>query len=225
VTTLSPPLPAMSPFAQKLLAVISSPAAQADLNTYLNPAMGYTGRVFETYGSTRTDDFRITGDDLMAITMLSIEVRAKTNSGISPSAALTLEERTVEISLLLAQIPVHAQLHLLAQNEANELLLNQDSPGWRLWDVVLEALSDGGTSRPVATYKLLARKRPHLFSVRDSKTVKTLGNAGNWWANWRNALYNNPAIVTQLVGLRSTAGQNAGHLSLLRVADIVTWMS
>jgi hypothetical protein len=220
----------MTPFAKQLHAIVTAPKALTDLQAYLSIAPGttYTGRAFETYGAARFDHFRITGDDLVAVAMLSMEIKLGTRSGISPDAAICLDRRSDEISSLLAQIPVHVQLHQLQTGEADDLLLDEESPGSQLWHVILDTLSNAGqapatTNKWVATYKLLARKRPHLFPVRDSKSVTALGSGNVWWSAWWGALHNNPPIVQALIALRHSA--DAGHLSLLRVADIVTWMS
>lgn len=155
-----------------------------------------------------------------------MEIQSGTSSGISPEGARRLEERAAEVTSLLLLIPEHLQLHELSFDAAEKLLLVPDSPGWRLWDVVIEALAESGRGRPpsnkrVATSKLLARKRPHLFPIRDSRTVDKLGRPANWWVAWWEALYNDPQIVDDLSRLRQRSG--ATHLSLLRVADIVPW--
>ena len=169
--------------------------------------------------------FNITGDDLVAVTMLSIEIKTKTKNGISPASAIHIEERQPAINALLTQLPVHAKLHELTGDEAVALLLHKDSPAWRLWDLVLDALHGQGTDKWVAAYKLLARKRPHLLPIRDNDTWTALGRPSTrrsiWWELWWDALSGNPAIIDRLKELREEAV--ATHLSLLRVADIVVW--
>ena len=74
----------------------------------------------------------------------------------------------------------------------------------------------------VATYKLMARKLPHLCPIRDSFAEKVLGRPENWFLSWQDAFKENQEIVKKLNDLRSK-NQKANHLSLLRVADIIIW--
>lgn len=53
----------------------------------------FSGRAFETYGQDASDTQTISGTDLVAVTMLSIELSARSKSGITPAAAIELEER------------------------------------------------------------------------------------------------------------------------------------
>jgi hypothetical protein len=89
-----------------------------------------TGRGFETYATCRSDPFNITGDDLVAVTMLSIGINAKTRTGMSPDAVLRLEDCASTINSLLSQLPVHVQLHELSQAQADALMLKPGSPAW-----------------------------------------------------------------------------------------------
>ncbi len=179
-------------FAERLHEVIWRAEALNRLNAYL-ASDAYTGSRFDTYGGDRKDSLNITGDDLIAVTMLSIEIKAKTPSGITPEAALLLEDRGSEINALLNRLPDHAELHRLAQSEATTLLFSPQSPGIALYDIVFDALKGPGTRKRVATSKLLARKRPNLFPIRDKDTASLLGNPTKWWEPWWEALSGNPA--------------------------------
>jgi hypothetical protein len=53
--------------------------------------------------------------------------------------------------------------------------------------------------------------------------VAKLVKVEDWWGAWWEALHYNPTIVQALITLRQNSSA-AAHLSILRVADIVTWM-
>ena len=212
----------MSDFEQLLVDALKGSDGPGLLRNYLGKN---TGGHFETFATCRSDPFNITGDDLVAVTMLSMEIKAKTSSGISPASALRVEQRQSTINALLTRLPVHAKLHELTQDEADALLLAHDSPAWTLWEELLEALkADNTADKRVAVSKLLARKRPNLIPMGDNNVLKALGrrNHNDWWPLWWSALHGNPTIVARLKQLRKAAG--APHLSLLRTADIILWM-
>jgi len=209
-------------FAERLHEILWADDAIDRLNAYLT-GDAYAGRRFETYGAFRMDPFNITGDDLVAVTTLSIEIKLNTTSGISPASALVLEDQSATINALLTRLPVHAKLHELTESEMTALLLGPDSPGMVLWEVLFETLTGAGTQKKVSTSKLLARKRPNLIPVFDRRNAKLLGGGEKWWWSWWDALSRIPNDVQRLRDLRAQAG--ALHLSLLRVADIVVWMT
>lgn len=213
-------------FAKRLSVALNSPQALGKLTTYLVSSGSplYSGRAFDTYGANRSDPFAITGDDIVAVSMLSMEVKAKTKSGITPEAAIRLEERSVEVTALLMTLPDACQLHEPDADQVDKFLLDEKSPGRQLLALVREILSDeeGATTKWVASRKLVGRKRPHLIPIKDSRAVKKLGDADDWWKAWWEALRFGSENVARLSALRSAA--NANHLSLLRVADIVVWM-
>ena len=77
----------------------------------------------------------------------------------------------------------------------------------------------------VAAGKLLARRRPNLIPVYDSRVKKVLDRSrvdGWWWRDLRAQLVNDRDLVCQLRSVRARA--DAGHLSLLRTFDVMCWM-
>ncbi|AFS13647.1 MULTISPECIES: DUF6308 family protein [Mycobacterium avium complex (MAC)] len=178
----------------------------------------YTGAAFDTYGCN--DPFAITPDDLIAVTMLSIPVNENSRSGIRPSAILDLQARTDEVVSLLNGLPADRSLHTLTQNDFDGWL-GSDSPGNALYELMRKHVS----LPRVATHKLLARKRPLLFPIRDTVVERALGlirRKDGWWRPWWAALSTDEALVLRLREIRERA--EAPHLSLLRVADIVIWL-
>jgi hypothetical protein len=77
----------------------------------------------------------------------------------------------------------------------------------------------------VAAGKLLARKRPRLLPVYDSRIKKVLGRPhtdNKWWHDLHDHLVNDQGFVQELESVREMA--NAGHMSVLRVFDVMCWM-
>ena len=178
----------------------------------------YTGAAFDVYG--RNDPFMINSDDLIAVTMLSISVNENSNTAIKPSAILNLQAQTGSIAALLSQIPLARDLHTLSQDEF-DAWLGPRSPG----DALYELLRHRVPLPRVARHKLLARKRPLLFPIRDTVVEGALGLNGPkdpWWRPWWGALSSDDAMVSHLSAIRQLA--ETPHLSLLRVADIVIWL-
>jgi hypothetical protein len=193
------------------------------LKTYfgLGECPAFDGAFFESYAITSTSPDRIEAADLVAVTLLSMEIRRQSGSGISTSNVLALEQRWETISLLLGGIPTDRDLHDLSGAEYEELVSDQ-SLGTRLWRLLRDEV---GMHR-VATFKLLARKRPRLFPIADSRTEGTLGRQDNWWHAWHHALSTRPDIVDELRRIRDEVGEAhapAREVSLLRVADIALW--
>ena len=189
----------------------------------LKSSQPFDGSLFETYCAQDTDPNRIQSADLVAVTLLSMEIRRESRSGISTANVLLLEKLEPQVSRLLRKIPNNRELHTLSNREF-ERYLGDASPASRLFRL----LKDDAKMHRVATYKLLARKRPNLLPVRDSVTEKVLGSSPTWWSSWHYALTTEPSLASELRKLRSEAAKSnkkISKLSLLRVADIAIWNS
>jgi hypothetical protein len=178
---------------------------------------GYTGAAFDSYG--HNDPVRITGDDLIAVSMLSIQIREQSNSSLRPSSIRTLDSLAASITELLAAVPTDRDLHTLSEPEFDRWL-GPGSPG----DELYWLLRKEAAIPRVAVYKLLARKRLALLPIRDTVVEKALRQTADpWWRPWWDTLARDPELVAHLEEIRRRSG--AEHLSLLRVADIVIWMT
>lgn len=184
----------------------------------------YDGSYFETFELNSENVNHIVAADLVAVTLLSMEIKRKSRSGISTSNAIMLAARSGEIAEILTQIPIDKELHTLSSAEFSQLI-GEGSLGARLWHLLRDIENGIGMHR-VATYKLIARKRPHLYPIEDSRTRKILGNQKNWWTSWYEALVESPEVVAELGNLRSELAKDvpkARDISLLRIADIALW--
>lgn len=188
-----------------------------DIRCYLAT---FRGRHFERLGGggdrPEVRD-RFTGEDLVAVTALSVEVP------ITASVAI-LDARAVDYSALLAEIPTNVDLW-----DADDDLIGPGSAADRLWREI-EAL-DGMAW--VTTGKLLARKRPRLLPVYDNVVKKVLGRVDGqeFWLPLRDLLRSHQitegagaghSLSERLQGLAKHAGQ--GTITPLRAFDIATWM-
>ena len=211
----------MAPKPTQLVEFLTDLKVQATAKRLAKYLASYDGGEFETYGTN--DPYRIAGDDLVAVTYLSLEIRNKRRSGISTRTARALEDNRGEVAALLQAIPSQLALSDL-DNDAFNRHLGLQSAASRLY--VFLRSDEIGLPR-VATSKLLARKRPNLLPVFDSVTGKAAGTRSSegWWQLWWEALHENPGLVDHLCQIRSAAGANAAHLSVLRTADIAIWMT
>lgn len=183
----------------------------------------FDGAFFEHYKSRDARPNHIEAADLVAVTLLSMEIRRESRSGISTSNVLRIEDWEAPISKMLQKIPSNRELHTLSDLEF-ERYLGAGSPADQLFHFLIHDVK----MHRVATFKLLARKRPDLLPIRDSVTAKVLGASTNWWKSWHHALSAEPSIVEELRSIRAQSSKvdsRISVLSLLRVADIAIWNS
>lgn len=181
------------------------------------------------YAGSRFDDFlpdenprdRFTAADLLATGLLSVHVPA---DGIVQ--VLTNEKRAQEMNSLLAELPDEDDLFGLSDQKFDELLDGKKSPGTKLWNMLRhkdtpKLLGIG----PTLTSKLLARKRPRLIPIWDSKIGKQLGleDSGGHWRTMRELLTQDDGeLVDRLARIQRESGQE-GRISLLRTFDVAVW--
>ncbi|WP_129336311.1 DUF6308 family protein [Cellulomonas endophytica] len=183
-------------------------------------ALSFTGAHFETFGRPWTDPAVrdvFTAEDLVAVSMLSVEVSAR-------AAIALLEARQDAFASLLAQIPWDVDLVV-----APDALIEDPSPAARLWRTLRAEHGLG----PVTTSKLLARKRPRLIPVWDSVVGSVLGMSDSK-GHWRGV---RDLLNTRVAGDGGTGMSLHEHLEVLRrdvalpvvvtplrVLDVVLWM-
>jgi hypothetical protein len=218
------------------------PDVKTILKNYFN---SYTGGSFETYGYN--DPFAINSDDLIAVTMLSMEIKQQTKSGISPQAILKIEENSKKISSLLTELqgsdnsisPMDISLDQISKYDAEKLLTSADSIAHQLNQIVLPLLSDNMSPNKkwVAASKLISRKRPSLIPIRDQKVVRRLTKGKiqspenyltEWWGQWYDALASSKfSIKDRLTDIQheyySGKPKPIFTPSLIRIADVLVW--
>ncbi len=184
-----------------------------------NGRPAYTGSHFETLGgSENVDPNRITATDLIAVSMLSVDVPAQASLGI-------LETHAEKISELLSGIPHDLKFEDLT-TESFEKYLGDGSPADELWALLRQHGDKWDVGQTTAS-KIIARKRPHLVPVFDSVIEAVVGLKGSkdQWRLWFSAFNDGSArgetLADELRAIRSEADQP--HLSLLRVLDIALW--
>ncbi len=198
----------------KVLAAGDDNAAVEVLQQYFRAPWVKTGRLrsgalWDTWDSTGTrerDTDVFTADDLVAVTLLTVEV--------SPDGAdVILRERRGEFAELLSAVGPDRDL-------VDEDELTPESPVCRLEAALWTVPSVG---RTVAS-KLIARKRPRLFPIYDRVIGEVLGAKQAHYEAVRQALRaNDRELHRRLVALRSAAGLD-DSVPALRVLDVLAWM-
>ncbi|MCA1008727.1 DUF6308 family protein [Rhodococcus hoagii] len=198
----------------KVLASDDAAAVEVLRRYFTEPLVktGYlrSGARWDTWDSTGTrerDADVFTADDLVAVTMLAVEV--------SPDGAqILLRERGDELTELLAAVGPDRDL----VDEADEL--TPESPVCRLEAALWTVPSIG---RTVAS-KLIARKRPRLFPIYDRAIGEVLDTKQAHLEPVRQALRGNDGeLHRRLVSLREQAGLD-GSIPALRILTVLAWM-
>lgn len=197
---------------ERLLETEHEERAVCVLRAYFSPGK-YTGAHFERFagGGDRPDVAnRFTAEDVVAVSMLSISIPG--------GAALDLlEHRDHRLQALLEDLPVDVEFADLRPNELGQ--------GWPVRALYRELTSVRGIGETAAT-KLMARKRPHLVPILDSVVTGELAiENGRLWEPLHAWLTEDDrARERRLRAVRDRA-ELTGEISILRVFDILTWMT
>ncbi len=189
------------------------PKAVRCLRAYfgLNGSEAFTGARFERWaggGDAPETRDRYTADDLVAVSMLGVEVRGR-------AAISILETSSAQLSELLSSIDTQQELV-----DVSDGVIEPSWPAWRAWQL----LKDVPHVDWVIAGKLMARKRPKLIPVYDTIVRNKVGAPDSYWESLRRALgADDRALYNRLVRLRTTAGIGE-DISAIRVFDIVVWM-
>jgi hypothetical protein len=160
---------------------------------------------------------RITADDLVAVSFLSVKVPGVAAIGL-------LETKTEEITKSLSAIPADLNLAELKREEFQEIL-GKGSPAHELWRLLRGSDSGRWGIGPTTASKIMARKRPNLIPIWDSVIGRVVGeqNADTQWADWHAVLSDGSGLPERLDAIRLAAGVDR-HVSQLRILDVVLWM-
>jgi hypothetical protein len=204
----------VSTFAKKLLEQISSADSAKMLKVYLAKR---SGRHFETFQVSENKPNEITASDLLAVSQLSMKIGGYSKrDSISETAVIALFDGKIQVKLSKYLAIINPSWRL--ENVSSKDLETFNRAINKLWPI----LRDDVGLKKVATFKLLARKRPHMCPIRDSFAEQALGNPKDWYWSWQEAFKQESNIVAKLEKLRD-GHSGAKHLSLLRVADIIIW--
>jgi hypothetical protein len=197
--------------------LLTSPTeAAAVLTDYFSERLDGTGPIksgamFERFvggGDTDVCRDRVTVEDLVAVSMLEVNVPAQAALRILDGDAAKISEHLGHIStdLDLADAPDEA--------------IDTESHAWQLWKLLI---GYHGGMGPTKTSKLLARKRPRLLPVQDTHVLKAVGGSTNLWADLRMFLREDEKKWSSwLREVRALSGV-ADDISELRVFDILVW--
>lgn len=187
---------------------------------------GWTGGFWDDAVAALPPD-TIGASDAAVTQLLAIGVTPKGGRGRVSAHGLTqLTRMNGEIETLLSQIPADRDLHTLSEQEF-ELWVGDDvAPDGlanQLFGLIRRELHPS-EDRSVATFKLLAAKRPRLLPIRDTKVARLLTGkpAPIWYRPFWAALRERGTMVERLESLRSDLGRK--DVSLLRIADAALWM-
>ena len=204
----------MSTFSVNLLEQLTLEDSPKMLESYLSQR---SGRHFETFQVSENKPNEITPSDLLAVSQLSMKIGGyNVRDSISEKAVIKLFEKNIQakIAKSLGHIKPNWSLETIS---SKDLKIFNDAIA-KLWPILTKEVG----LKKVATFKLLARKRPHMCPIRDSFAERALGKPKDWYASWQDAFKQESNIVSKLEELRN-GHPGAKHLSLLRVADIIIW--
>jgi hypothetical protein len=161
---------------------------------------------------------RVTADDLVAVSFLSVKIPGRAAVGL-------LETHAIKISKHLKKLPLNVDMADLTRDEF-ERYLGKDSPGIRLWRVLRAEKTERWGIGETTASKLMARKRPQLVPIYDSVVGPLMGlnkNSLDQWSTWHTALTDGTGLPQRLQEIRRVSGISV-PISDIRVMDIVLWM-
>ena len=209
-------------FAQLLALEVRRPDSVHKLIEYItNPKR--TGREFESYQNKIEDANKITPADLLAVSLLSVHI-AQNTSSLKPTSILLLDNASIssQISDELKRIPSGLSIEETNQDVYMECVERSINIGTILKD-------SAEVNSRVARYKLLARKRPLLFPIRDSvlETALQMRSSKEWYMSWFKAFHDSRyEIKEDLNDIRNKVEKELKHkidYGLLRIADMIIW--
>ena len=198
----------------KITDLISADRAPHDLRRYLRrPGGGQLERLAD-YGTP--DEF--TDNDFRAVQTLSV-------SALHAARQWLRGDGREQVRCLLQAMPRSLDIWGV-EPEGCSAVLGPGSPAGRLWALLYEKQAGARSAgRAVTAGKLLYVKRPRLIPIFDRGRVAKVLNPprSQFWEVMWYAL-RDPGIRQKLQDLQSRVSESSG-LSLLRVLDIIVWMS
>lgn len=169
-------------------------------------AVGAWWDAFDPSGRRADDADRFTSDDLVSLSLLSERVPG-------PAAHTILVTDADRFVGLLAGVGPDRDLG--EQTEPVEA----DDAGSRLYDAVRQLDGMG----PTRASKLLARKRPRLFPIRDGVVEQVLGLGREFWEPLRTLLRADDSALDKRLGRLHAQAGLPPEVTRLRVLDVLAW--
>lgn len=198
--------------------VTAEKGAVDDLKRYYRVESNYAGATFANLRPNDPD--RITPADLLATSMLSVSIPAIT------VRRLTGDSATARHANALLQ-ELGPQLDITAARDQVQTMSD-------FYQLVKSSLAKVGTTRSnawVTASKICARKRPHLFPVRDRIVVQVLGLKNSYPDDWPvfAALMADAELADRIDELVVKADEedtvDVGDTSMrLKHLDVLLWM-
>lgn len=183
-------------------------SAKSSLAAYFYKA-AFTGSSYEKFFDIRENPNEFTAQDLVAVSMLSVNVPPRV-------AKWLLNEGKKELSKLLKEIaPVDLSI------ESEDVDLSKNSSAYKLWESIRGCYGMGETK----TSKLIATKRPNLFPIFDRYVARALKITENdYWLPWQKFLRskNGDRCIEKARGF--AAEIPIVGVSDLRLLDVIVWM-
>lgn len=170
------------------------------VNQYFDEAGPFAGSTFDLVGVN--DPWRFTTDDLLAVSFLDTPIRA--------SAWRAMERQAQGIVGLL--LGIDPDICLWELEGRSDSYVAADS----LWSLLLNIHGMGVTR----VSKLMARKRPQLIPILDSRVREFFGDTKGFWLSLGRVLQDDDLRRR----VRSLAPNfSEAELSTLRILDVAVW--
>jgi len=169
----------------------------------------FTGSSYEKFFDIREKPNEFTAQDLIAVSMLSVNVPPRV-------AKWLLNEGKEDLSKLLKEI---TPVDLSIKSEGVDL--SKNSSAYKLWESIRGCYGMGETK----TSKLIATKRPNLFPIFDRHVARALNiNEKDYWLPWQKFLTseNGEGCIEKARGFASEL--HIVGVSDLRLLDVIVWM-
>lgn len=194
--------------------LVSSERAACNLRRYLS---SFDGAQFDRLTDRLAVD-EFTQADFRAVRELRVNV-------LHTARQWLVGEGRDQVQQLLRDIPADLDIWDVPADRFDSDL-GPSSPAWQLWQTISD-LQDGAgfAGKYVTASKLLHAKRPRLIPIYDRNGIGEVLDVSHrdiWEAMW--CALRDPEIRLSLCKLQVDVGDAAG-LSLLRVLDIVLWIS
>lgn len=205
---------------ERALTALRDPKSPERVLQYFDPQTNYAGATFA--GLEPHDPSAITATDLLAVTTLSVDIPV-----LAIRRFLEDDNFKSSIAAALKALPAHA----LDETSGSDFSAMAD-----FYDLVKASLAkaESMSSNPwVTSSKVVARKRPDLFPVRDNVVCKylgidRLGDRAKDWVVFRE-LMRDEAVRSELDGVKAKVNElNVENRSVLdkeplRLLDVILW--